>query len=202
MSESELKEKSGSSNDGLTPKPPDTLRKLLWFKLYGRKHWKLILLVVVFVGGLFIYRNPQLLSFRTSDKSNQQTSNGLKILPQTFNFVDFEDAKLREAVEESTSLKFDMSNNVTYSIRFSYTGSLRPASKEGNYLFDGGILVVLVNESICHEIPEIKLQSWPNNPGNPKDILEAKITEELKQKISEHRESVAECIIKCLKNEK
>jgi hypothetical protein len=202
MSESGHKKKSGQSNDGLTPEPPEILRKLLWLRLYGCKHWKLILLAVLCLFVLFILTKP--FSFFPSNprETNQQASGDSKTLPQTFNFVDFEDAKLRQAIQESTSLKFDMSNNVTYTIRFAHTGSLRPASKEGNYLFDGGVLVVLVNESICCEIPEIKLQSWSDDPGNPKDILETKIKEKLKQKISEHRESVAECLIKCFRNEK
>jgi hypothetical protein len=190
MAESKDKKNSAGSNDRLSPKPPETVRKLLWVFKYGPRYWYLLIPAALFALGVFIV--PKLDWFSKNSKN----------LPKTFNFVDFEDAKLRQAIEESTGLKFSMLDNVTYKITFKHTGSLRPAYHEGYYLFDGGVAVVLINETQCPPINEIKLQSWPDNPGNPKDILEAKIKKDLKQKIIAYRETVAKCLIKCLKNEK
>jgi hypothetical protein len=202
MSESEHKKKLGKSDNGLTPEPPGILKKLLWLKLYGRKHWKLIFVAVLASSVIFICNQLHPFFRSIPKQTNPQTSSVSKNLPQTFNFVDFEDTKLRQAIEESTSLKFDMSNDVSYNIEFTHTGGLRPGFKEGYCLFDGGVAVIKINESECCEIPEIKLQAWSDNPGNPKNILESKIEEELKQKLRDHRELVGECLIRCLKNER
>jgi hypothetical protein len=187
--QSERKESLDQSNDGLTPEPPRIVKNLLWYRKYGLKHWKLLLLAGAIILAGFILSKPDLFS-RNS-----------KILQKTFNFANFEDAELRHAIEESSNLKFDMSDEATYKIKFTHTGNMRPSSHEGYYLFEGGVAVVMINESKCCEINEIKLGSWADNPGNPKYLLEAEIEKDLKKKIIENRKLVVECISKCLKNE-
>ena len=186
---SEHKGNLDQPNDDLTPKAPNILKYLLWFRIFGPKHWKLLLLVGPFILAVFIF-----------SKFDLFTRNS-KILQKTFNFVNFENAELQHAIEESTNLKFDISDKVTYKIKFTYTGNMRPSSHEGYYLFEGGVAVVLMNESKCCEINEIRLGAWADNPGNPKYLLEAKIEKDLKRKIIENRKLVVECISKCLKNE-
>jgi len=189
MAESENKKNSARSNDALYPKPPEILENILWLIKYGRKHWKLLLVAVV-ISSVYLF-----CSKRDWFLGNSKT------LPETFKFVGFEDTELRHTIEESTGLKFDISDNVCYRIAFGHTGSLRPAYNDGYCLFDGGVGAVWINETKCCEIDEIKLEPWPDNPGNPRHLLEAEIKKDLTQKVKKHRELVAECIIRCLKNE-
>jgi len=139
--------------------------------------------------------------FATVWVNTHTTRENGRVFAQTFKFANFEDDKLKKMIETATGLKYDFSDMVTYSIRLAHTGNLRPASHEGNYLFDGGVVVVLVNESPCCEINKLKLKSWSDNPGNPKGLLESEIKKELKQKLKENRELVVQRIVECLKNE-
>lgn len=189
MAESENKKNSARSNDGLSPRPPEIFEKVLWLKIYARKHWKL-LLVALLISSVYLICTKFDRFLRNS-----------KTLPETFKFVDFEDAELVQLIEDSTTLKFDIANDVSYKIRVTHTGTLRPAYREGYCLFDGGVAAVWINETKCCEIDEIRLQSWPDNPGNPRHLLEARIEKDLTEKVKNHRELVAQCIIRCLRNE-
>ena len=48
--------KPGKKEGVLEPKPPEILQKLLWLWLYGKEHWKLVLLalLILFISSYFV----------------------------------------------------------------------------------------------------------------------------------------------------
>jgi len=72
----------------LEPKPPETLQKALWILKYGRKHWKLILLVVltILISSLFVLPKIELFSKNTTTNSENSRAIEFRSIPNTENF--------------------------------------------------------------------------------------------------------------------
>lgn len=81
----------------LEPKPPEILQKALWVLKYGRKYWKLILLVVIIIliSSLFVLPKIELFSKNTPTNSENSRAIESHSIPKTENFDEIK----KEAIE-------------------------------------------------------------------------------------------------------
>lgn len=122
-------------------------------------------------------------------------------VPRSFRIAGINDNVVLQRIADSTGLKYDNSENATFSIRLGYSGSLRPAFNKKYFLYDGGCIVVIVNGEKKCTINELTLSAWSDEPGNPKYLIEKGISKEISEKVIANQNFVINSIITCIRYE-
>jgi hypothetical protein len=109
---------------------------------------------------------------------------------------------LATAIAHKTGLIQTTAKVADFEIRLAPYNHMRAALEPDRYLFDGGSVVIEINETVCAEVPNVSLTPWAEMPGNPRHVLQAEIDAELVHAASEHADAIMGCIVGCLIHEK
>ncbi|PKK82606.1 MAG: hypothetical protein CVT49_12715 [candidate division Zixibacteria bacterium HGW-Zixibacteria-1] len=120
---------------------------------------------------------------------------------QSFRLTGFFNQKLVNNVIKLTGIPYTSTGSATFDISFTQNGLLRPSQKSGYYLYDGGTLLLVINNKIKCEISQLTIPAWSDSPGNPKAILEHNIEQNINDLIASNIELIAARIKECLDNE-
>lgn len=173
---------------------PSDLVKL--FKAARESPWIYILALLVLAIGIFLS------SFLTEWGRQMANWVGQNEQAQTsFRLMGIDGDQFCRNIADSTGLTCDNSDNATFSITLGNSGNLRPAFNDNNVLYDGGCVVVVINDTRRCEISELTLTPWPHEPGNPRFLIEKKIAQEIRDQRISHQDLVMNAIIRCIRNE-
>jgi hypothetical protein len=119
---------------------------------------------------------------------------------RTFRLTDNYSDELKQAIMVATDLEYDPSDDAAFTFRFTHP-PFRTANRAGYYLFDGGSVVLFVNNVDCGQVEELSLPSWPDQPGNQKETLEKELEDTIAQLVEANREIVVQAILECISHE-
>lgn len=169
----------------------DTFLYKIKRKIFNNKlvTFVIILFIIVTSAGLFTREFLYVINLLSCKKENIQ---------KTFRILNYDDQILFQELEKRTGYKYDYSENATYSIRFDYSGDIYSSIHNGKYLYNGGKIVIIINNSGECEIEEFNLKQYPDEPGNPKHLLEEELKKEISYLVKSNHEIVIRSLLECL----
>lgn len=102
------------------------------------------------------------------------------------------------AVAESTAFEYSKVRDVDYVVKIAHTGEVEPVEPIGNAIYRGGSIGVSVNGVLCDSLPNSKLPSWPDNPGNPRKAIENNLDQFVARYCADHELELSLCITRCI----
>lgn len=173
------------------------INKLHSSKFTRRQRSNIVIILIISISLISIYAIHGWITVEAVQSENDQAGQ----VQKSFRILDVNANMLYQVISDSTGLIYDNSDNATFSIRLTYSGSLRPAFNERHYLYNGGHVVVIVNDVVMREIKDLRLSAWDDEPGNPRYLIEKKIGQEIVELVNANPDLVIRAIMECIQYE-